>query len=409
MIDEATLKSLLTALGIGLLIGVVRERRRDPDAAEAGIRTHTLISILGAVTWNLGTAPFVTTLVIVGAFAVTSYLKTADQDPGLTGEVSMVLTFILATMAQEKLELASALAVFCAIFIQAKTFLHRVGRELITEQELGDALLLSAAALIIMPLLPDGAMDPWGVLKPTTVWRIVVLIMAIGMLGHVARRALGTRLGLPLAGFFSGFASSTAAIAGLGQKGKHDPGSVSMLSAAALLANLSSLLLFGGVLATVSPELLRSMLVPIGFGCLALGVCAGILLFRQRHKSSDLETTSGRAFKLSQAFLIALLISGVSLLAAWLNQLYGGTGALVANVIAATAELHAAAASLGQLSSTGAIEANVAEWGIIAVLSSSAVAKIFLAYFSGGRKYCLQIAVGLVLMVVGTLCGKVLL
>src|SRR3546814_12707752 len=71
---------------------------------------------------------------------------------------------------------------------------------------------LLASALVVLPLLPSTAVDPWGVLRPDAIWRLVVLVMGVGVLGHIAQRAAGTRWGLPLAGFFAGFVSSTAAV-----------------------------------------------------------------------------------------------------------------------------------------------------------------------------------------------------
>ena len=67
--------------------------------------------------------------------------------------------------------------------------------------------------VVVLPLLPKQPIDPWGVLQPYALWRIVVLIMGVGMLGHIALRVVGTFWGLPLTGFFSGFVSSTAASA----------------------------------------------------------------------------------------------------------------------------------------------------------------------------------------------------
>jgi len=48
---------LLTALGVGLLMGVVRERRHEPHRTKAGTRTHVLVAMLGYVSWTLGTWP----------------------------------------------------------------------------------------------------------------------------------------------------------------------------------------------------------------------------------------------------------------------------------------------------------------------------------------------------------------
>jgi hypothetical protein len=61
------------------------------------------------------------------------------------------------------------------------------------------------------------------VLNPAKLWQLVVLVMAISAAGHVALRVVGSRFGLPLAGFFAGFVSSTAAIAGFGQRVREQP------------------------------------------------------------------------------------------------------------------------------------------------------------------------------------------
>ena len=43
------LAALATALGIGLLIGAVRERQHGDVLAKAGVRTHALLALAGAV------------------------------------------------------------------------------------------------------------------------------------------------------------------------------------------------------------------------------------------------------------------------------------------------------------------------------------------------------------------------
>ena len=102
--------------------------------------------------------------------------------------------------------------------LATKGGMHRFSRELLSQHELYDALLLAASALVVLPLVPDRAIDPYGVINPAMLWRLVVLVMAIGAIGHIALRLVGARHGLPLAGFFAGFASSTAAVAGFGTR-----------------------------------------------------------------------------------------------------------------------------------------------------------------------------------------------
>ncbi|MCP2871735.1 DUF4010 domain-containing protein, partial [Salmonella enterica subsp. enterica serovar Typhimurium] len=86
-----------------------------------------------------------------------------------------------------------------------------------------DGLLLAAAALVILPLVPDRAVDPLGAINPRTLWKLAVLMMAINACGHIALRAAGPALGLSFAGFASGFVSSTATIAAMGAEARRNP------------------------------------------------------------------------------------------------------------------------------------------------------------------------------------------
>src|SRR3546814_18032399 len=93
--------------------------------------------------------------------------------------------------------------------LAARTPLHRFVRQVLTEDELRDGLTFAAATLVILPLLPDQAVGPFGVLNPRRIWIVVILVMAIGGTGPIAVRALGARFGRPLAGFAGGFGPRT--------------------------------------------------------------------------------------------------------------------------------------------------------------------------------------------------------
>lgn len=396
---DDTLGALLTALGIGLMIGIVRERMHgSPQALVAGTRTHALICLLGCMGWMLGSAAFVVCLLLVGALTIAAYLHTARDDPGLTSEVALLLSAVLGGLSVEHASLAAALGVLVASLLLVKAPMQKLSRELISERELQDGLMLGAAALVVMPLLPTEPLDPWGAVSPTTVWRIVVLVMAVGMFGHIAQRLLGARWGLPIAGFFSGFVSSSAAVTGMGQRARENGEQTTACASAALLANLASLLLFLAVVGTISPALLSAALPSLGLAVLALLLAAGFWQWCTHQSDVIVAQSSGRAFKLSQALLIAALIAGVSLLAAWLGQRFGSAGVLVTTMLVALAEVHAAAAGVAQLQVSGTVPLDVARWGILGVLSASSLAKTVLAFASGGTRYGWQVAMGLVAM-----------
>ena len=396
---DDTLRILLTALGIGLMIGVVRERMHSgAGSLAAGTRTHALVSLLGCVGWMIDPLAFLVCVLLVGALTCIAYWQSAKEDSGLTGEIALLLTVVLGGLSVRNTSLAAALGVMIALLLLAKAPMQKLSRELITERELQDGLMLGAAALVVMPLLPSSPLDPWNAVSPTIVWRIVVLVMAVGMFGHIAQRLFGARWGLPIAGFFSGFVSSSAAVTGMGQRARESSGQTTACASAALLANLASLLLFLAVVSAISPALLRAALPSLVAAVLALLLVAGFLQWRA-HQSDDAITQSAdRAFKLSQALLIAALIAGVSLLAAWLGERFGSAGVLVTTMLVALAEVHAAAAGVAQLQVSGAVPMDVARWGILGVLSASCLAKTVLAFASGGLRYGLLVATGLIAM-----------
>jgi uncharacterized membrane protein (DUF4010 family) len=236
-----------------------------------------------------------------------------------------------------------------------------------------------------------------------------VLVMAVGAAGHVALRLIGARWGLPLAGFFAGFASSTAATAGFGQRARTTPALRTAAASAALFANLASLLLFALVIGAGAPALLAAMRWPLLAAGAALAVIAALGLWHApRDRESLPDEPQARAFRLSHALVFAAVVAGVLLLSAWLQHLFGDNGALVAATLAALAELHAAAASLAQLSSGGGLEPTHARWGVLGLLAASALAKTVLAFVSGGVSYGLRVGLGLAAML-GAAAGVMVL
>ena len=258
-VSATTVSGLVAALGIGLLIGVERERRKGHGSlrSAAGVRTHALLSLSGALASS--STPDSSSLPL-SPWGPSRW--SATRAPTVRIRVSPARSrcwsaLLLGAVAVENAALASGVGVVVAVLLHTKRPLHRFSRDYLTQTELGDLLLPAAAILVIWPLLPDRALDPWGVLNPASLWKFVVLVMAVGAAGHVALRVVGARWGLPLAGFFSGFASRRppwrASAAGPGHPEIRSPA-----AAAALLANLASHLLFV-VVGAGSAALLRSV------------------------------------------------------------------------------------------------------------------------------------------------------
>lgn len=359
-VTAATVTGVLTALGVGLLIGLERERRKGVrGSGAAGVRTHSLLALAGAMAALTGDAVVVAGAAVVGALAIVSYLRTAPRDPGLTGEVAMLLSYLLGALAVRHAGLAAGVGVVVATLLALRNRLHRLSRDLLTEGEVRDLLLLAGAALVVWPLLPDRTVDPWGVLNPSSVWRFVVLVLAVGAAGHVALRVVGARRGLPVAGFLAGFASSTAATAGFGQQGRADPSLARPAASATLL--VSGLVgLRGGATAQTAPG-----------------------------------EPPTRAFRLDHALGLGLVIVVVLLLSGWLTEVVGEGAALLTAALAALVDLQAAAVTVAQLTATGRISVASAGWGLVVLLAAGGLVKTVLAFVAGGRRFGLRVGVGL--------------
>jgi hypothetical protein len=233
--------SLAVALGIGLLIGVERERHKGegPSRSSAGIRTFTIASLTGATSLIVGGEMLLATVTAgVAALVAVAYWLGHGSDPGLTSEIALVLTVILGGLSMQQPALAGGLAVTIAVLLAARSPLHRFVRSVLTDDELHDALIFAGATLIVLPLVPDRPIGPYSSLNPHTIWILMILIMAISAAAYVAVRTVGVRFGLPIAGFASGFISSTTTIGAMGARSVR---AQSLLPAAVAGAVLSTL------------------------------------------------------------------------------------------------------------------------------------------------------------------------
>ena len=167
---------------------------------------------------------------------------------------ALLLTLALGGLCLHDPALASGLAVAVAILLAARSRLHRFVRTVLSRNELVDALILAAGALVVLPLLPDTYLGPFDALNPRTLWKFTLLVMTISAGGHVALRLFGPRIGLPLAGFASGFISSTLTVGTMGQRVAAEPLLMGPAVAGAVLSSVSTLVLMATVLAAISPR-----------------------------------------------------------------------------------------------------------------------------------------------------------
>jgi uncharacterized membrane protein (DUF4010 family) len=307
-----------------------------------------------------------------------------------------VVTYLLGALATKEPALASGLGVVTAVVLASRTQMHRLVRDVMTEDELHDLLLFAAAAVIVLPLLPNEEVGPYKALNPFAVWRLVVLVLAVGGTGYVALRALGPRFGLPLAGLAGGFVSSAATIGSMGALAKRQPAVLRPAVAGAVLSTMATVVQMGVVLAATSEETLRMLALPLivaGAAALAFGMVA---VHRLRSGTGIERPGPGRAFDLRGALVFAALLSVVVFMGAAVNDVLGEAGLLGATTLAGFADAHAAGVAAATLVADGKLGAGDAVLPILAGLTSNALTKAIVARVTGGWRFALPVWAGLV-------------
>ena len=406
------LLNLAAALGIGLLIGAERERRKGggPARAPAGIRTFTVASLAGAASVLVGGAVMLAVTVTgVAALTAIAYLRSRSDDPGLTTEIALILTALLGGLAMQQPALAAGIAVGIAALLAARTPLHHFVRSVLTEKEVNDALIFAGATLVVLPLLPSQALGPYDALNPRSIWIVVILVMAISAAGYILVRMLGARFGLPVAGLASGFISSAAAIGAMGARVKKSPDVISAAVAGAALSTVATVIQMCLVLAATSPATLRALSVPLlcaGIAAAAYGGGFTVWALRERDAA---EPHPGHAFSFPVALVFALTLSAVLIGSAALREWFGETGVIVAAAAAGFVDTHSAAIAIASLVASGKMTAADAVFPILAAFSTNTISKMIFAWSGGSSTFALRLIPGLILVAGAAWAGAALM
>lgn len=227
--DLELLQRVGLAAAIGLLIGIERgwqEREARDGGRVAGIRTFTLIGTLGGIaallpgSMSLGLC-FLAFALPFGFFEWQRANKTGDMS--VTGFVAAMVTFALGAYATHgNMKVAAAGAVVTAAVLAERQLLHGFLQRL-TWIELRAALLLLVMTVVLLPVLPDRALDPWDSLNPHQIWLMTVLVGVVSYVGYIAVRVAGERRGLLYAGLAGGLTTSTTVTWTFARLARHNP------------------------------------------------------------------------------------------------------------------------------------------------------------------------------------------
>jgi len=409
LIDNAHWLNLAVALGIGLLIGAERERKKADDgdrrkdnlgtSAVAGVRTFTVASLLGAVSAAINLWLLIAAIVCVTLFVTSASFVSKNDNPSLTTGVSLIFTIILGALSMSEVGLAASLAVAVAILLAAKEPIHWFVRGAVTKDEMNDFFILAAATLIVLPIVPNAQIGPFDAINPRNLWLVVILVMFIGALSHLSLRLLGSKAGLPLVGLVSGFISSIATIGAMGGRASKTPELMGSAVAGATLSSLSTVLQLSLLLLAIHPPTLYALAMPMllgGFAILIYGLLITLSSFHQNAAASD---DLGRSFSVKTAGMLAAIIAVALLASAALNTWFGQAGLVVASGVAGLADAHAAVISVASLASAGKLAVADTAIAILVAFTVNACSKVIAAAITGDRVFARKVTLGIALQV----------
>ncbi|OKH85250.1 membrane protein [Mycobacterium sp. ST-F2] len=392
------IEPFLVALAIGLLLGLERERSHARKLP-AGSRSFALLSLAGAVAAGFGQWVIVVGFLGVGALIALAYFRTSAEDPGTTTATAALVAYLLGALAYSRPAVAVALAVVVAGLLVSKNRIHRFARDIMTEVELEDAIKFLVVAFVILPLLPDRGLGPYGVLNPEKVWALVVLLTGIGWVGYIGVRALGPERGLLVTGIAGGFVSASATTASMGRLSRTTP-SLRAPLAASLLASLATFVQLLIVIAVVDIEVLRRLWPPVAAGAAVLVVIAAVV-YRGAGRPEQSATTAvegapaSRPFALRPALILAAVLTLALLVGRWGADVLGTQGAVLAAFAAGLADAHAGSVAAASLAAKGDITVDTALLAVAAALGSNLIVKTVLAFTAGGGRFGLRFLAGM--------------
>ncbi len=390
------------AIAVGAAVGVERHwRERDePEGARtAGIRTFTMFGMAGGVAGLVEKSFGMTSgypgialtgflIVIATVMAVFEMREAiAEKSYSVTSVVAAILTFGLGALAVlGDMALASAGGAALITILASREFLHQAIRRL-QWVELRSAVILLALTFVLLPLIPEAPVGPFGGVSPKSIVLLVIMLASISFAGYVAVRLFGATRGDVLAGAIGGLVSSTGTTVAFARRSRTE-GAVLTLAAGAISAGAVSLLRTAFLVATLAASLLPALLWPLLSAATVLGGYALLLARRRQPVGGPAEP--GNPFELVAVAKMAALLAFVAFLARAATQEFGGAGLILASALSALADVDAATVTVVGL--LPKLDASLASEAIGVAVACNMAAKALYAALFGSLRFFLHLS-----------------
>ena len=389
------LESLLIALALGVLIGaergIARVRQRvEEKTTFAGIRTFTLIALLGALSLHFtnyfGKVFFVVSFFGFVVLVTAAYIITSkkEKDVGTTTEITAILTFFYGALCMTEYRLvAIVLTIFTTVILYTKkpayAFLGRI-----TDEEFYATLKFAIIAFVVLPFLPKD--DYLGFFNPYRIWLIVVIISGIEFVGYVIMKLMPPRKGIAIIGLLGGIISSTALVLNASRESKREKMLTNSLGFSSVLASSTVFLKLILEVYIVNKAVVDKVALPMII-MFIFGMMGALFLWKRSKAEEEIKTIDLKSpFTLRPALKFAVFFAFIIFLVTFANKYLGVSGVYVTSAIGGLANLDAPTVSLASLAYRD-ITAEVATLGIVIAACINTVLKAGMAFLLGSKEF----------------------
>lgn len=395
------MKKLALAVVLGLLIGLEREiqSKRQLKYLFGGIRTFPIIALFGSLSAYIA-KEFQSPLIIAVAFVVIaaligivySYDVYRKGHIGITSELSALAIFFIGVILVFFPDIIGILAaILILILLTFKESMHRFSAH-IHDKELYAVIKFMIITFVVLPILPDRAVDPWGLFNPYKTWLYAVVVSAISFAGYLAIKVIGPKKGIYTTGFIGGIYSSTSTSLVFAKLARENPVMALEYRNGSLLSYVGSIVKLVFLIAILNRDFVLTVL-PALVAVVAIGlVWCAILIYRGkpvRKMPKALEMRN--PFKLSYAVEFALFLSFILALSKVLPQYVGDSGIYLTSLIAGLGKIDAIGISMAEEVGLG-LSSDLAVKAVILAVFISGLSKSVYATVFGGLQYAKKLA-----------------
>lgn len=347
---------LMISISLGLLVGLQREWA---ESTLAGIRSFTLISLLGTLSafmgdiyghWFIGVGLFCTLSIVL----IASYQAEKDStktQKGLVSQFSILIMYCIGVLVLKEPLIAAAIACLMAAVLHEKLRLHSLVAKF-DKTEIRSIMQFLLITLVILPVIPDKSFGPHGALNLQNIWLMVIIIFGISLFGYIIYKFRGQDTGILWGGILGGVISSTATTLSYSRNSKSSSQFMVFNGLVILIAWSTLYIRVFLELYTVAPEF--NVTFPLLLMTIVSSLSILLLWKKSRHKFHGMKLPYNPT-SLMTALTFAVSYSVIIYAFSYLNDYVGDSGLAFLSFLSGILDVDAITLSTGRLVSKNLI------------------------------------------------------